>query len=201
MPTSTLRQMLHSCLLTRLSALLRQRIQIVSDYLRIIDQLKRLCGISSPPSTHNSSASQSAFVTPGEFCCSEYSIFHCRAAQKRLGESNRYCIVVVCGVTSVDPNDKLGSSEVEVNIMYPTAFLAYTILSKILQTASAPAAQVDVVDPLSPISTHTRDFQTIRFGSTTVPVPPNSASLDTVVDLSRIGMCSSSNRSGGRRNS
>jgi hypothetical protein len=90
-----------------------------------------------------------------------------------------------CGVTSLDPNDKVGVAGIgQANYVRPALPLSYTIFFENQPTASASAAEVVISDQLSaaldPSSILIRD---VRFGSTDIPLAQDVHSLNTSVDL------------------
>jgi len=90
-----------------------------------------------------------------------------------------------CGVTSVDPNAKLGVSGAgQEQYVRVTAPLSYTILFENLPTAGAAASKVIVSDPLdSNLDLSTLSLSSLRFGSTDIELPPGISSYTTPIDL------------------
>ncbi|MEM6326134.1 MAG: T9SS type A sorting domain-containing protein [Bacteroidota bacterium] len=89
-------------------------------------------------------------------------------------------------VASFDPNDKLGPSGAgPARFTRSTRAFPYTIRFENLDTATAPAAEVVVVDTLdlNVFDPATLTLGDITFGERTVPVPPGLQTYTTRVDL------------------
>jgi hypothetical protein len=95
-------------------------------------------------------------------------------------------------VTSVDPNDKLGAGGVGVNrLIGAQQLLPYSIQFENLQSATAPAQEVVVIDALdgTKLDLNTVTLGRIKFGRRanglpwTVEPPPGLTSYTTLVDL------------------
>ena len=90
-----------------------------------------------------------------------------------------------CGVTSVDPNAKLGVSGAgQVHYVRDMVPMSYSILFENLPTAGAAASQVVVTDVLaSALDLSTLSINSIRFGSTDIELPMGLSAYTTSVDL------------------
>src|SRR5205085_9062330 len=84
-------------------------------------------------------------------------------------------------VTAVDPNDKLGSRDT----VSTQQAIPYSIRFENLSTASAPAQQVTVTDPLAlaTLDPATVSLDAITFGDVRIYPPPGRISYGTRVDL------------------
>jgi hypothetical protein len=89
-------------------------------------------------------------------------------------------------VTSVDPNDKLGADGHGTNRQIGAdQILPYSIRFENLETATAPAQEVTVIDALdgATIDLNTVSVGRITFGNRSIMPPPGLASYTTTVDL------------------
>ena len=91
----------------------------------------------------------------------------------------------VCGVTAVDPNDKVGPQGFGANqYIRGTIPISYTLLFENVPTASASAVDVTITDPLDPsLDLSTLSIQSVQFGSTSLSLPVGTQTSDTVLDL------------------
>jgi hypothetical protein len=94
--------------------------------------------------------------------------------------------VQYCGVAPSDPNEKIGVGNGHQRFVKSGLPLVYTIHFENVATASAPASEVRISDPLdSSLDPATVLIHSLRFGDTEIDLPIGIPRVTTMVDLRR----------------